>query len=188
MGRVIRGNLGINIQPRERVHKDPFTKLDNISELDSQNIEIQITPKDTDISEVLSEESDMTQVEVPHLMKLNSETQTNMVTKSTFSSLPKVLIPVNSSMPDLRLPSKPVISCQLTKSQKVPLFATLKNMLVTEDQSVELPVLTLLSSVTPKMVPSQELDCHLDKERPSPVSVDVPSVSLPVVVELISQS
>ena len=52
MGRVIRGNKVIYIQLKERVNKEVFTKQDNITELDNQNIETQILQKDTVILEV----------------------------------------------------------------------------------------------------------------------------------------
>jgi len=68
------------------------------------------------------------------------------------------------------------------------LFATLKKRLVTEVLSLELLVVMLLLSVTPKMVKRLELDYPLVPERPFPDLAELPLVSLLVVVELISLS
>ena len=63
----------------------------------------------------------------------------------------------------------------------------LKNIQVTEVQSVKLLVLMLLLLVTTMMVIKLESDYHLVKEKLFQVYVDVLSVLLLVVVELINQ-
>ncbi len=129
----------------------------------------------------------MTQVEVPHLTKLNSETQINSDTKNIYSLLLKVHTPVNSYIAETKELSQPETFYQSTKFQKVPLSVTLKNTQVIKELSPKLQVHMLPLLVTLKMVPKQELDYHLVAEKLSQDYVDAPLVSLPEVVELINQ-
>jgi len=121
-------------------------------------------------------------------MKLTSETLINMNMRNFYSLLLKVLILDNSYMPDVKLPSKLVTFYQSTKSQKVPLSVTSKKPQVTKEvfpkpQALMLPLLAIV-----KTEPKPDLDSHQVKEKLSVVFVDVPSVSLPEVVEPINPS
>jgi len=111
-----------------------------------------------------------------------------MNTKNFYSLLLKEHIPDNSYMLDVKPPSKLVTYCQLIKSPKVPLSVTSKKPQVTKVVSPkpQAPMLPLLVIV--KTEPKPDLDSHQDKEKLSQDYVDVPSVSLPEVVELINQS
>jgi len=136
------------------------------------------------VSEILSTNL----VEVLPSLRSPSETHTDSRKTRNTSLLLKVNTPANTFTAVSRLKSLSATFYPLTKSPKVPSFATSKRKSETEVLSLEHLAATLPLLVTLKMVIRPESDSPLELERPFPDLAELPSESLPVVEEPTSLS
>lgn len=164
--------------------------IDHISttELLPHNTDISISLREKDTSEESSRKLSMTQVEVPHWLRLPSLTLINLRLILNTSWPLKEPTSVNTSTVELELPSLSETSYRLTPSQKVLSSTTSRRELEIREPMPEPLELPSPSLDTLKMDPRPESDYHLDLERPLLETAEPPSDLLLEDRELISQS
>lgn len=155
------------LQARGRASLEVFTEPRNLKELHHPDIVILTLLKGRDILRVLFDRLFMIQEEVLLLLKLISETLTDISIEQSISWLLREHILDNIFSVVEKQKFQLEMSYQLTGFLKVQPSATLNHQLVIKDPIQDVRELMQPLSDIQKMVQEQELDCHQVQEKPS---------------------